>query len=184
MQEKQGKRNVLQITVAIDAKDERLQEIMSRVKGVSLRVGFIKEAIYYWDYVLHRSTEFRSRFISLNTDLKPDEDEFIYIKANQVSLFKPDTTKDRKKISIRVTIGADDKELHEILERATMRSDFIREAIDNWDYILHNTSLHSRYLKLQDNNKKKYYNFGTKSSELNSMAVDVPQRVVESKLVP
>lgn len=148
-----------QFKVTILAEDERLQEIFDRVEGVGQRAEFIKEAIYYWDYILHRCPAVTSRYVTLKKDFVLSEDEKLYINlANKVI---PLPKKGRKNISVRVTINKDDHILNEILSRVNIKQEFIREAVDYWDYTLHNSSLMSRYVRLEPGVEKRYYNYGT-----------------------
>lgn len=149
-----------QFKLTISDKDERVQEVLSRVKGPGLRDDFIKEAIYYWDYILHRAPAFTSRYTDLRSDFILNDDErILHIPSSPP--FEPKQDVERKAINLKLTVSLDDKEMLEILDRAYMIQEYAREAIYYWDYILHHSSFHSRYINLKPGTEKKYNGYGT-----------------------
>lgn len=147
----------MQIQLTISKDDAIHNDIITSVIGIEQRKAFIKEAIYYWDYILHHTDK-----VSSYIRLKTEEIEFppLYIDNSNVKRFNSSVYKgniERSTIVVRINIAKDDAVLNEIIDRVLVKPDFIKEAIYNWYYAIHNSHLSSYYVNLIPGFKKKHY---------------------------
>lgn len=147
----------MQIQITISKEDAIHNDIITSVIGVEQRKAFVKEAIYYWDYILHHTDR-----ISSYIRLKSEEILFppLYIDNSNIKKFNSRIYKgniERAPISVRINIAEDDTVLKEIIGRVLVKPDFIKEAIYNWYYAIHNSHLSSYYINLIPGFKKKTY---------------------------
>ena len=145
----------IKLRVTITKDDFVLQEILSRTIK---RNEFVKEAIFYWDYIL-RHSKLRTRFIAIR-----NEDKFIVDGLFPESYYANRCVSDmslkkdyEESIALRFEIGQDEIALQEIFSRIVNRGDYIKEAIFEWDCLLNHSNVFiSRFINQKDGTKKEW----------------------------
>lgn len=152
---KKKKTDTITIKVTISPQDTKLMDVMSRVISPS---DYLREAMIEWDYILN-TTNRTSRCIekTTNNDYYIPETIQLIDRTNLKNghTRRPVTEKEQEKgYQIKVAITPDDVILYEIMSRVTIRKDFAKEAMFEWDYLLNISNKRSNYiLKNTDPNK-------------------------------
>lgn len=137
-----------------------LKEILSRVHEKK-RTEFVREAIFYWDYIIKHST-LGTRLLRTDKSKKQVIDnlfpESYYKKRNEPDMSLKEKFEDVEIKTIRFEIGTDELELQEICSRAVSLEWFVKEAIFEWDCLVNTSNIFlSRYLKKKEGSVQEWH---------------------------
>lgn len=159
MENKQVQDGAVEVYLPIDDEDIDVQEILSRTVGK--KNDFVKEAIFYWYFILKHSN-LKTRSIHLTNEEKTII-EGLFPNEYIENRFSPTQVKHDTKykdVIIRFTVKKEDSELIYILERASNIKAFVREAIIEWDCLLNHSNLFiSRFIKKRTDTNKVWPKF-------------------------
>lgn len=156
-----------------------LKEILSRVCE-KRRSEFVREAIFYWNYILNHST-LSTRYLKTDKNKRQIIDnlfpESYFIKRGDPDMSLQEKFEDVEFKAIRFNIGPDEVELQEICSRAVNLDKFVEEAIFEWDCLINTSNIFlSRFIKRREDSVLEWHipkpdtnlnNYGNSTESLN-----------------
>lgn len=159
-----------------------LKEILSRVNEKK-RTEFVKEAIFYWDYIIKHST-LGTRLLRTDKSKKQVIDnlfpESYYRKRDEPDMSLKEKFENVEIKTIRFDIGTDELELQEICSRAVSLEWFVKEAIFEWDCLVNTSNIFlSRFIKRKEDSIQEWHIPSMKVSEKENKLSDEPSNKLE-----